>query len=355
MPNKVEGESPYAPTCRDIRDPSPLAGILRRSLLVIDLFLFYVNHTPVNKCVLKVLLFFKMIDQSAILFFHKGKIPNFLRCTIESARFFNPSTRIILMADTRHDFGSLKVEVREIDRMIHPQFQKFLDSYVHISGIKVYYERLFLERWFHLEQLLQEEKIGQALYLDSDSMLFSSVESLFAEIPDVNFCTSRAGGPACTFIRRSLDPFLNFVLAKYQDREFLDSWKKRSDAAIAKGGLDNLGDMSFIELFTTTQSAGAIYPNDLTLGHIDHCIHVPDGMESRKKRRHRFRKKIFWKNEEGKFIPYFRRLSDGQEVKALAVHFQSGAKRKIRRFNRIGDPSLFPPAWRLAYFNHLLN
>jgi len=30
----------------------PLAGMLRRSLLVIDLFLFYVNHTPVNRCAL---------------------------------------------------------------------------------------------------------------------------------------------------------------------------------------------------------------------------------------------------------------------------------------------------------------
>lgn len=274
---------------------------------------------------------------------------------MESARFFNPGSRIILLADKTHDFGPLQVEVRQIDRLIHPQFQKFLDSYVHISGIKFYYERLFLERWFHLEQLLQEEKIDRALYLDSDSMLFSQAGGLFAQVPDVNFCTSRVGGPACTFIRRTLQPFLDFVLAKYQDQEFLASWKKRSDAAIAVGGLDNLGDMSFIELFTTTQPGGAIYPNDLPSGHIDHCIHVPDGMESRKKRRHRFRKKIFWRDEEGKFTPYFKRASDGQEVRALAVHFQSGAKRKIRRFNPVGVSSSIPASWRLAYYNFLLN
>ncbi len=299
--------------------------------------------------------FFAVSDQPAILFFHKGKIPHYLRCTMESARFFNPEARIILLADQPQDFGALRVEVREVSRLIHPQFQQFLDAYVHISGIKVYYERLFLERWFHLEQLLREESIARALYLDSDSMLFAEATSLFDQVPAVNLCTSRAGGPACTFIRKSLQPFLDFVLAKYRDQAFLDYWKKRSDAAIAKGGLDNLGDMSFIELFTTTQPEGAIYPNDLPAGHIDHCIHVPDGMETRRKRRHKFRKKIFWQIENGCLLPYFKRASDGQEIKALAVHFQSGAKRKIRRFNRVNSASVFPMEWRLAYYNLLLN
>ena len=124
-----------------------------------------------------------MNDRAAIVFFHKGKIPRYLRCALESARYFNPQNRIFLIGDQIHRFEAWNIESRTAGQLHHRLLPTFLDSYIHISGIKFYYERLFLERWFHVEELIQQENLSKVLYLDSDSLLFSPADELFALMP----------------------------------------------------------------------------------------------------------------------------------------------------------------------------
>ena len=112
--------------------------------------------------------------------------------------------------------------------------------------------------------------------------------------------------------------------------------------------------MVFLATFIEETGLGSVYANDQDGGHIDHCVNIPDGMEYRDiPHRKRQRKRIFWKDDGRTFRPFFHRQVSGEPVRALSIHFQSGAKRKVRRFNRVPAGSLAPRWLRRAYFNWL--
>lgn len=294
---------------------------------------------------------FGMAGSPAILFFHTGQFPGYLRWTMESGRYFNPNARIILISDRRPDLRWINAETVHPNDLAHPLLPEFHQRYRHISGLKVRAEKLFLVRWFHLDRLLELEGFDEAVYLDSDTGLFSNATSLFQFAPPGSPVCSKAGGPAVTFLRQRIQPFLEFILERYADEPFLADWKSRSDAAIARGGLDNLGDMTFLELFAASGRGGAIYPNDTPLGHIDHCINIADDLVVRKRRKKRVRKLIRWEIEDDGLIPYFEKPG-GERIRALAIHFQDKAKRMIGRFNPVPPGSGWPIRWRQVFFNH---
>lgn len=300
-----------------------------------------------------------MASEPAIVFFHVGAFPRYLYATIESARFFNPNAPIFLISD-QQDTGveALGVESRTPESVWHPDLPILLDRYVHISGLKRDYERICMMRWFHLEQLMRNELLESAALLDSDAMLFHRAAELFRFFPErAHIGVSKGGGPAFTFVRRTIAPFLDLMLEKFLDRDFLDACRRRSDAALTEGRLDNLNDMTFLLLFTGLgDGRGISYPNQLPIGHIDHCIFGnDDGLLSAPNRRHVSRKRIFWEDRDGTFIPSYRSAADGRKVPALVVHFQNGAKRRIRQFNRVGRDSWVPRALRFRYYSYLLN
>lgn len=295
----------------------------------------------------------------AIVFFHVGNFPGYLYATLESARFFNPGAEIFLIADKpRADLTKLGVQIRTIDQLQHPKLSTLYDRYVHISAFKFNYDRICLARWFYIEQFRKVEGRSRLIHLDSDAMLFHSGADLFRHFPgQAHIGCSKANGPALAFIQHSLEPFLDFVLMKYTDRAFLDDARKRNDAANSKGQAESVQDMTFLNLFIRRKDGlGVSYSNHLPIGHIDHCIYGnPDGLKSVPNRRHVSRKCIYWEDADGALRPSFRRIADDAKIPALLVHFQNGAKRRIRRFNRVGPGSLVPRALRLRYYNYLLN
>jgi hypothetical protein len=300
-----------------------------------------------------------MATDPLIVFFHTGRIPRYLRATLESARYFNPHAAIVLITNETSDgLDWMRVDVRKLDELRSPKSDEFYARYVHISSTKLDYERNCIGRWFYIAALMQRDGHSRAVYLDSDAMLFHNAGELFAFMPSGPhlFC-SHGDGPAVTFIRHSLDPLLDLILAKYRDEKFLEDARKRRDAAAQTGAMVNLTDMNFIEMLVRANDGlSAAYPNNLPIGHIDHCIFGSgDGMMTRPDRRHVARKRVFWQDDGQTFKPYFRRAFDGQLVPALAIHFQNGAKRRIRRFNRFGSDSPLPRSVRLHYYEWLLN
>ncbi len=294
-----------------------------------------------------------MYSAPAILFFHTGQFPRYLQRTLESARFFNPESRIILVTDRRPNLGWIRGEVVAPGDLVHPLLPEFHRRYEHISGLKVAAEKLFLERWFYVDRLLEREGLDEAIYLDSDCALFAPAHNLFRFAPPGSPVCSKCGGPAVTFLRNRINRFLEFILERYMDEPFLAEWRARSNAAIAKGGLDNLGDMVFLELFANS-GGGAMYSNDTPAGHMDHCINIADGLAVRHRRKGRVRKRIFWEVENETLVPYFETPA-GERVRALAIHFQDRAKRLIGRFNPVPAGSGWPSAWRRAFYNRQQN
>ena len=274
---------------------------------------------------------------AAIVFFHVGSLPKYLLCAMESARFFNPDKRMFLLTDGTADLPRLGVEIASISDYVHPQLQIFRKHYKHISAADANYERICFERWFYLDQLLMKKGNPRAVYLDSDCLLSSNLDRLLEHMPDRQLSASREGGPACTFSSGRMQEFLAFMIEKFIDAGFLQEQEHQLTESLKRGGMRNFTDMTLVEMFTTGHAEGHVYRNDLPIGHIDHNINVPDGKKSYSiPHRKRLRKKIVWRAETDCLRPYFIDAETGIRQPALAIHYQSGAKRLIRRFNTFG-------------------
>lgn len=294
-----------------------------------------------------------------IIYCHIGGFPGYLYRVIESARFFNPQSPIYLISDQSGlDLDTLRVEVVSTESLHSPIHAQFVEHYVHLSSVKPTFARFCIERWFFVGEMVRRIGSGRAAHLDSDGMLFHDVGVSFPFVStDPYFLCSKIVGPALTFINKPIDPYLEMIVSRYRDKAFLESYRARNLEAETKGSMVNLDDMEFLVAFAKESKGGlAPYRNNLPIGHIDHCIYGnPDGLRSVPNRRHLNRKCIYWEDVDGAFRPSFRRADDDSKVPTLLIHFQNGAKRRIRRFNRVGRDSLLPRALRLAYYNFALN
>jgi len=296
---------------------------------------------------------------TAIIFFHQGKVPFYLRCAIESARFFNPELPVYVLNDSKPAFHSeWRIECVSLKDARHPALDAFVKNYTHISSSDLEYERRCFERWFYFEKIMSDYGLKTAVILDSDAVLFAKAPQLFGLLPErVSFACSKGGGPAMTLVRGSMEPFLAHMQGRFLDADYLKRSASLMEAARRERKMANLTDMTICEEFSTSNPLGFVYPNQTLEGHIDHGIWLPDGLDSKKSGR-RHRKRVFWKEEKGVIQPFFRSASDMEDIRALCIHFQSKAKRYIRRFNQIGEGvwnSDFGRDIRLWYYNRLLN
>jgi hypothetical protein len=294
-----------------------------------------------------------------IIYCHTGNFPRYLGFALESARFFNPESKIYLITDVRDlRLDALDVEICHPDQLLSDRLTQFEKSYVDVSSINPRITRTYFERWFFVGELIRRDRLAQSVQLDSDAMLFHDVRESFAHM-DNRPCLliSHDHGPAVTYMNRYIDLFLDFINAKYADRTMVEKYRILNHEAEATGGMVNLDDMELLKAFREEHPDQiSSYPNDLPIGHIDHCIFgFGDGMMSRPNRRHIASKRVFWQDDGDTFRPNFRRATDGSLVPALAIHFQNGAKRRIRRFNRVGTDSPLPRSLRLRYYRWLLN
>ncbi len=196
--------------------------------------------------------------------------------------------------------------------------------------------------------------VQNAVVLDSDAVLFCDIQEIFELVPtQFQFACSKAGGPALTVIRRSIEPLLDHILARYASSEYLNEACERSKAAKSAGRMDNLTDMTFCEEFTREHPLGYVYLNHTEFGHLDHGIYLPDGMKSRKVGR-RQRKRIVWNADGPTLLPYFLKEADGSLVRALVIHFQSKGKRMISNFNPVRE-SIWSSSLGLSIRSFLFN
>jgi len=291
----------------------------------------------------------------SFVFFHYGSIPAYLKCAIESARFFNSDARIILVCDSKPSIPQAwRVEIYDLQKFATPALSAFQKAYVHVSVFKERYERFVLERWFLLDELRKKLGCGYTVALDSDLMIFQPIAPLFEQFGSKSFAM-QCFSPHLTFIRTGMDGFLEHIMRRYTDPSYLDLARTRFHEARAQGGLRNLGEMEFVsEYLRDTGNDVTPFGTTLQQGHSDTNINVPDGCESRKIRR-RNRKLVFWEHINGVYTPYLRELETRAKIKVVNLHFQGPAKKIIRRFNSVGIEPLLPPNIRSKYFELLFN
>jgi len=285
-----------------------------------------------------------MNNNITFLFYHYGQIPNYLEFAIEHVRRFNLAAEIYLITDGIKDtsmldrFNVLKFKIEGFDS---EELALLKSTYSHVSCFSEKYERFVLERWFVTEIIRKQRPDRTYVMLDSDVAVFGRVDELINELPDFPIVLS-GRNPHFTFIKGEISEFLQFIIDYYQDDQRISAARLRFNGQKNDEQLYTLGEMQFLFEYLDLRKGMRIYDVDTPCGFVDGNIHEPQGFDFLQLRR-RARKKVFWRAEGGRTIPYFKR---GEVfVKAFILHFQGPGKRVFRRFNSIDGPPSSVQIW----------
>jgi hypothetical protein len=111
-----------------------------------------------------------------IIYFHEGFSP-YLPFALRQARISNPNARIILLGDSKNRIQGIPYEHHLLSDY-EDRHQEFLDCYQHYHTGHLGDERRCIERWIYLSEFVQKNDIHEFIFLDSDALLFSDMESL---------------------------------------------------------------------------------------------------------------------------------------------------------------------------------
>jgi hypothetical protein len=283
--------------------------------------------------------------KTAFLLFHFGEIPYYLVHAIEHARIFNPDSEIILITDSIKEtsivdrFNVIKHDIKEFQSN---RIALLTKTYRNISSYDEKYERFCFQRWFVAEEIRKSAPERTYVLVDSDVAIFGNIHSIQSYLPDCPISLSGCS-PHFSFIRGSIAGFLDYILEFYSNAQTVDEAVKRHRENLNTKNEYNLTDNSFLPAYMQISRDVQNYRLESPQGFIDTNIHAPQDLDYLQLRR-RPRKKLFWRVEDGRAIPYFKR---GEEfMKAFILHFQGPGKRVFHRFNSIdGPPSRLQVWW----------
>lgn len=289
-----------------------------------------------------------MSSDPAIIFVHEHlfgrsrKLPAYLVNAIESARVFNPNSPVLLLTSLQGRLDGLDVEQIGLNELKTDRLKEFHDAYTHLSTYKPEYERFCFERWFYIEAACQKLGLKNAMAMDSDAMLFGSTRAIFEELRPTIMLVDEAC-PSSTLLGAPPTAFNDFVVRTFRDPAFVRARQQELRNAIQRGQGFGFNDMVFLDLIQKEGTGVGSYPRELKCGRLDGNINVPgEFVPSWRWRNGRWPiKRMYWQVEGSLVVPYLRRRNTGDMVRVLVMHFQSGAKRLMRRFNPAGGRSAF--------------
>ena len=272
-----------------------------------------------------------------IYYIHRGPVPRYLLCSMENTRVFNPGARIFLIGDHTHaQFDRLEVSLISIGDLPQSELEAFQKSYIHTSGNPEGFERFCFSRWFLLKEAMLACDTETALHLDSDCMIFDTAESLAERLlPPTALCYyGTSGNPHVAVFRKEGIAGLTATLSGLFDSELHRDWVKTDWLAARQYFCDMTGLGEHRRLHPEQVSSQMAWDDAI----LEQTMSEADGYErwpGPKKL-----KRVQWREEGGKLVPYLRYLTSNQWVRALALHYKGAAKRRMRKFNTLSSSGL---------------
>ena len=278
----------------------------------------------------------------------------FLPYVLHQAKHLNPSSAIVLIGDAgNYDF----VQFEQIENLASDDIDSFRRNYVHRSTNPPQFELFCWERWFYLRNFMRKEQADSALYLDSDVLLFSSLEEIRQGYAGVEWecgLTVPQGGPASGHISYwtmdALEEFCRFAGESFREGSASQLYEQKWQRHLAHGVPGGVCDMTTIELFYQSNIRRIINLAAPYRGNVfDHNINFGDNSEPGQYVVEGGIKKVSFIGG----VPFLCHTGNGKMDRAHALHFQGSAKRFIREFYRGG---LFPGKTRcdLVFLFHSL-
>tara|TARA_R110000823_G_scaffold308873_2_gene432724 strand:+ start:1389 stop:2213 length:825 start_codon:yes stop_codon:yes gene_type:complete len=206
-------------------------------------------------------------------------------------------------------------------------YQEFESLYQSLSTIHPDIEKFCFSRWFILRDFMLENKITQALHLDTDILFFANGEEEAKRFKNLDCAISgRTSGHSSYWTIEGLVKFCDYILEIYKDKESFDFQRIAQIFTVRRAHNMDGGvcDMTLIEHFARYKAPHlvgelSILSNDL---YYDHIIGTDEGFEFENGR------KVF-QYRDG--IPYAKYLKTGELVPFATIHFQGSHNKNLIR------------------------
>ncbi len=152
-----------------------------------------------------------------IIFVHKGD-SFYLKYALESAKKFNPKSRIILLGDNVTIYPGF-VEYYEMNKF--DKYSKFLEkNYVHLNTSNPEIEMFCIKRWLVLLDFVEKQKLKKLFTCDSDVLLFQNITEDSKNYEKFDFLLANGNSAGLTFINKIkvLEQYKNIVFDFYKNK-----------------------------------------------------------------------------------------------------------------------------------------
>lgn len=265
------------------------------------------------------------LQPQAFVFVHRG-LPSYLMCSLHQAHLASPKMRMILVSDINPKLPFVEwVDLNSLSS----SWEKMAAVYVHLSTNPEPFERFCFYRWFAIRALMRTKNLTRIIHLDSDVMVYFDPASEVVELGRHDFALGSTGSHSGHFaIINSLsviDEICNVMVELYNNSATLDELKEHFERQAPRGG--GVCDMYALGWIVWRRRLRCFELNVIRdYGVFDQALRdsrvagsqivwqMQNGM-----------KKVNWKACH----PYFQTI-DGEDVRALTIHFQGDCKPLMR-------------------------
>ena len=258
------------------------------------------------------------MSQAPLIIHHRGFQPHIPFCLWRNQRT-NPDRRIIFLGDSTNRIGGINYQ-HEDGQEDQKKHMLFLSAYRHVTHSEFLKTRSHLERWFRLSSFLERSGINQLYFLDSDYLLFCSLNDF-----EPSWALEEAAGTPCLwgfcYLKSAsiVHRFCEWLMDLYRREEKLMAMLSRYEGV-------GLGDMSLLLEYCQEEKlhvAKMDWQNSQARDCFDDCYYGCSYFDHP----HDFRR--LRQHIPGGAVQL---EGDGESRRLLGLHFQGHRKRQIPGF-----------------------
>lgn len=280
-----------------------------------------------------------MNQDTKIVIIHEG-YAWYLPYVLYQAKFASPNSDVVLIGDNL-EFEQIHVE--SLSNFEGDNIRQFKRYYSHMSTNPKWFEIFCFLRWFYLLNYMRKYQIQSVLHLDSDVLLYSSIEDIKDAyfnmdwkcaylIPKQDFDSFvwTASPHVSYWTIDALEDFCSFIINSFKKEEYLKLYQKKWDWHQTQQKSGGICDMTTLYLYWEANSGRII---NLAKSHkanvFDHNINISLNYNLNQYLTEDGLKKVHFVNNK----PFFFRDDEANELDRVhALHLQGGAKKYIKRF-----------------------
>lgn len=256
-----------------------------------------------------------------LVFIHRGN-DDYLKYTLKQAAYFNKNSNITCLSDTLYENVYPKeVKFQSLNQYFGAALE-FEKIYEHLSRNSYQFELFCFQRWFILKEYMEKNNINEVFYIDSDVMLFGSLDSI--DLHDADYGTCIRSPHFSFWTLDTLKEFCDFI------KDLYNNTSKLKEDFYKNMGIVSISDVYAITEFSLVSRKKLLDFSKFEDNIIEHNINGSKQFEKvySVSSSSEYKKKIYLINKK----LYLKNLNKDKFCEIYALHFQGQSKTFIKFF-----------------------